>query len=125
MTKHAIDERLLVELVAGRSAAEAATRLGISSRTAYRRIATPEFQTELAAARRQVVDTALGRLLAASEAAVDALRRLIEEGPPNVRLAAARAVLELGPRYREHVEMDDRLDAIERALGSETTGPTP
>jgi hypothetical protein len=122
MTKRVVDERLLAALAGGQTVAEAAGAAGVSVRTAYRRIRRQEFQVQLSEARHEILQTALGRLLNASEEAVAALRSLIENGPPTVRLAAARAVLELGPRYREHLEFDSRLSRVERSTRDEVAG---
>jgi hypothetical protein len=39
--------------------------------------------------------------------------------PPSVRYSAGRAIVELGLRLREAVELEDRLKALETKMGVE------
>jgi hypothetical protein len=107
------DDRLLTALAAGHPVAAAAQLAGVSERTAYRRLADPDFRTRVHAMRMSVLDAAVGELLGASTLAVATLRRLLKEAPPTVQLGAAKAVLELGAALQERVELEARLTALE------------
>jgi hypothetical protein len=66
-----------------------------------------------------MVDKALGRLADAMTEAADVLRNLLASEDERVRLPAARALLELGVKLRESVELEERLAALEERLGDE------
>jgi HEAT repeat protein len=58
--------------------------------------------------------------------AADVLRQLLAARSESVRLGAARALLELGVKLREGVELEERLRALEeRALQQEAAGGHP
>ena len=107
------DDAVLAALAAGRTVLEAAKASGVSERTVARRLSEPAFCERLNAARAALFDQTLGKLANAAAAAVDALATLMAEGPPSVRLGAARAVLELGTKLRESVELERRIAILE------------
>lgn len=45
--------------------------------------------------------------------AADAIRKLLTAKSEAVRLSAARAVIELGTKLRESVELEERISALE------------
>jgi hypothetical protein len=47
------------------------------------------------------------------------LALLKEATPPSTRLGAARAVLELAVKFRETVELEERLAALEQHLANQ------
>ena len=116
---------LLTALVSGSTAAEAAAVAGVGERTVRRRIADPTFAERVDAARAEMVEAALARLSSGAITAVDTLRSLMSpEGPPSVRLGAAKAFLEYGIRLRAEQELCERLKAVEVHLGlDEEDGP--
>jgi len=107
------DDALLLALAAGATVREAARQARVCERTAARRLADPDFRRRLAEARADMVQRALGKLSDASTAAADALRALLKAKKETVRLSAARAILELGNRLRDPVEMEARLAVLE------------
>ena len=111
------DVALLVALVAGATVADAASRAGVGERTVFRRLDDPNFRGELSTLRRRLLDDAVAEM---TDATVDAARTLRALTGPNeaasVRLGAARAVIELGIRLREHAELEARVDAVETVL---------
>jgi hypothetical protein len=112
------DATLLAALASGATAAEAAATAGVSERTVRRRLSAPDFAARLEQARAEILDVALVRLSARALAAVDVLAALT--GPdvgPATRLGAAKAILDLGMRLRNELEMTARLDAIAGHLG--------
>src|SRR5262249_9159780 len=78
----------------------AARQANLAPRTAYRRLAQPGFRREVDGLRADMVGQALGRLTEGMTAAADTLRALLSARSESVRLAAARSILELGPRLR-------------------------
>ena len=78
----------------------------IAERTAHRRLRDPkeqcdQWQAAIAAKRSEIVNEAAGRLTAHLTAAADALKELMANGEShNVRLGAARALLDFGLRYQ-------------------------
>jgi len=82
MASHAADATFLAALLGGASAAEAATKAGISKRTASRRLADPAFQAALADTKREQRARAVDALGAASTQAVATLVELLDADPP-------------------------------------------
>jgi uncharacterized membrane protein len=122
--RHTADAALIAALVAGRPSDEAADLAGVSVRTVYRRLDDPEFVAALEAARARVVNASTAALGKASTRAVRTLVTLMSwRKPAAIRLAAARAVLDLGAKYREQGELADRLAALEAAWQAEMSSP--
>ena len=114
------DAALLLALASGETVREAARLAGIGERTATRRLADADFRRHIAELRGEMVSRAVGRLADGSTEAVAALRKLLDAGtPPAVRLGAARAILELGTKLRESVELEQRLADLERRIKRE------
>jgi hypothetical protein len=112
-----VDQKLVLALVCGASLESAARQAGISERTAYRRKRNPAFQAQLRAARQEIVQRTATMLTAAATESVKTLLRLQGDGIPYaVQLGAAKAIIDLGARLREHSELYDRVAAIEERL---------
>src|SRR5688572_1662228 len=91
------DDLLVQALGGGAYIEDAAAYAKVSQRTVYRRLADPAFRADMRAIRREMFEQATARLVAASTAAATTLAELAEEGQREAtRVAAARAVLELG-----------------------------
>jgi hypothetical protein len=91
---------------------------GVRDRRAARRWADPVFRRRVAELRGEMVARSLGRMAEGMAEAADVLRALLAPGtPPAVRLGAARALLDLGTKLRESVELEERLQALEAAAG--------
>lgn len=112
------DEALLAALLIEPTIATAAAKAGMPERTAYRRIAAPDFAQAYRTARREAVSQATARLQNAAGAAVDALANIVGDAgaPPNTRVAAARVILENTLRASELEEVTARLDELEGKL---------
>jgi hypothetical protein len=102
-------------LAAGRSQDDAARESGAGTRTIKTWLAThPAFTRRIQELRGELTARALGRLVDGMVSAADTLGYLCRKGKSEmVRLSAARAVLELGVRLRESVELEQRLAALE------------
>ena len=109
------DELLLGALAAGSPVEQAARAAGLSTRTAYRRLADPAFRARLARARDTLIETALGELVDSASEAVATLRALLQAEDERVRLGAAKATLEQLLRLRETLTLGQRLATLERA----------
>ena len=113
------DDALLLALAGGVAVAEAARRAGVSERTAFRRLADPEFKRRLAQVRDKMLDDAVGQLAHNSGTAVETLTKLCTDGQSeSVRLMAARSLLELAPRLRASVELGARMTALEQGTST-------
>lgn len=111
---------LLQALACGATVEVAAQQAGVHKRTAYRKLADPDFKRRVERARAEMVHRAGGVLTAA---ALEAVRTLCDlqgkDTPPSVRLGAAKAVLELGLKVREACELEERLAELEARLAAD------
>lgn len=107
---------LVLALAHGASAEAAAKAAGISRATVYRRLKEPAFRKQVDDARAEIVARAVAKLSSASTEAADALRRLLYSDMDFARLAAARAILELGAKLREQHDLLSRIEALEEQL---------
>jgi hypothetical protein len=116
-TPEAQVERLAVQVASGMSVCAASRKLGISERAGKRWSAKPEFQSTVEAIRKQVISQAVGTLTAG---AVKASRTLVEllhkSKSDDVRLRAAKQILEGLLVIREGTELLDRLVELEARL---------
>ncbi len=88
------DDKLLAALVSGCHIQNAARSAGISERTAYRRLEDPKFRAQLDRSRKALRESILARLSDAGLDAISALVDLLESEDDNVRLKAAKTLLE-------------------------------
>jgi hypothetical protein len=117
------DQILILALACGATVEAAAHQGGVSPATVYRRKNDPQFLRRLQEARSEMVQRTAGMLAGAGMESVKTLLALQKEtAPPAVRLGAARAVLELGTKLREIVELEQRVLALEEQLGSDAGG---
>ncbi|MHB1423626.1 MAG: hypothetical protein ACYC3I_10620 [Gemmataceae bacterium] len=110
------DDALMLALAIGSSIRDAARAAGIGERTATRRMADADFRRGVADLRSEMVSRALGRMADGMADAADRLRQLLAANSEAVQLGACRALLELGVKLRESVELEQRLDALEEHL---------
>src|SRR5262245_4753816 len=110
------DDAFLLALASGKTIKDAAQECGISERTAFRRVAEPNFRRRLNQLRADMVARAVGRLADSMTEAADKLRGLLGARSETVQLGAARSLLELGVRLKESVELEERLAAVEEQL---------
>ena len=115
--KRKADTSLIVALACGASPESAAQKAGLSLRTVYRRLAEPAFRAHVQQLRLEMVRRTDGMLTASGLAAVKTFTTLQESATSeSVRLGAARAIIELGCKLRENVELMERLAALETRL---------
>jgi hypothetical protein len=107
------DEALLAALAAGHTYQEAATLANLSLRTVKRRMADPLFRLELDDVKREVTQRTAASLGDASTSAVATLKALLADRDPWVRLRSSQAILDVTIKYRETLELTERLGALE------------
>jgi transposase-like protein len=111
------DDALLTALACGATVEAAARQAGVSASTAFRRLTEDGLQAKLRDARGDMLRRSAGALTAASQEAVRTLLALQKDAnPAQVRLGAARAVLEIGLRLRVAADIEVRLADLERQL---------
>jgi hypothetical protein len=113
-TRKKAEDALLLALAGGATVEGAARQCGLSERTAYRRLADPGFQTRQQELRADMARRAAGALAAAGTEAVGTLQALLKSESEATRLAAARAIIQLGQKLREGNDWHERLAALER-----------
>jgi hypothetical protein len=124
--KKKADAALVVALACGASPESAAQKAGLSVRTVYRRQADPAFRAQVNEVRADMVRRAASLFTAASMPAIKTITTLQESANSEaVRLGAARAIIELGCKLRETVELMERLAALEARLESLLEEPVP
>ncbi len=113
------DNAIVVALAAGYNVREAAGRAGVSERTIWRRLTDPDFRQLVLNCRTAMLEAAVGMLADAATDAVTTLRELLRADSESVQLNAAKAILEVGPRLRESLEIELRLIALEAILNAQ------
>ena len=115
---------LVVILACGATVEQAAKQTGLSERTIYRRLADPEFARRLQEVRSEMLQRTSGTLTATGSEAVRTLVTLLNPNvAPNVRLGAARAVLEIAIKIREAADLEHRILDLEAKINSMSQGP--
>jgi hypothetical protein len=113
-------------LATGRTVRDAAAACGAGERTVYTWLKDPAFVGRVAQVRSELFALAVGRLAGLAGGAADALGGLLASASEAVRLQAARAVLEYGPRLRESDALAREIDDLKRQLGDgHGNGPGP
>lgn len=116
------DDAFVIAYASGTSLREAARTAGISESTAYRRLKDPAFRRRVSEIRTSFLNEAVGRLCEAANKAVSTLEALLNARSESVRLNAARAILELGPKLREQTELEERITALEQEAAGVNEG---
>ena len=109
---------MLQALACGASVEHAARKAGVGQRTVYRRLADAEFVRKLQDLRTEMVQRTAGMLSGAGLGSVKVLVDLQADVsvPAGVRRRSARDVLEMGLKFREATELEQRLAAVEVRL---------
>ena len=113
---------MLLSLACGATVESAAAKAGVTPRTVHRRLNDPAFQKRLREVKDEMLKRTASMLTALNGEAIKTLASLQERGtPPNVRLGAARAVIELSARLRESAELHERMTALEQQVDRNQT----
>ena len=110
------DAAQVAALAGGATVQDAADTAGVGVATARRRLKEPAFRRQLDDARAEMIATAVARLSSAATDAAETLRALLKSDMDFAKLAAARSILELGAKLREHENLSDRVRALEEQL---------
>jgi hypothetical protein len=111
-----IDDLPCNALARGETLKRACVAAGVSERTGGRRWSDAGFRKRVEEQRSQLLQAAGGRLVSCLNDAIDHLHGVVAEGDdPRLRLAAAKAIIELALKCRTVVEIEARLDALEQA----------
>ncbi len=108
-------EAAALALASGCTLQEAARKSGAGLTTLKRWLRElPALSRRVGELRAEMTSRALGKLLDGMSSAADTLGYLCRRGKSEqVRLGAARALLEMGPKMRESVELEERIAALE------------
>lgn len=112
------EQRVLAALITERTVDEAAAQAGVGVRTLYRWLAErPAFRDAYRAELRGVMAAVSGRLQGSALRALKAIEQVLDdkEARHADRLAAASKILDLSFRSYELGEVEQRLEALERA----------
>jgi hypothetical protein len=123
-----VDRVLLQALACGATVESAARKAGVCERTVYRRLEDPAFGRQLRQLRAEMVERTAGLLTGAAMGSVKTLVDLQNDAAvsASVRRRSARDILEMGLKFRESTEHEQRLDAIEAELARAVCGaPEP
>jgi hypothetical protein len=114
--RSAADDALVTALASGATVAAAAQLADVGERTVYRRLRDPDFRARVERARADLVERALGHLAQGAAEAAITLRNLLAAPDDRVKRGAARAVLELGSKLRETVELSGQVEELRRQV---------
>ncbi|MCC7418656.1 MAG: hypothetical protein IT428_00095 [Planctomycetaceae bacterium] len=115
------DEAIALALASGKSRNAVADECGVTTRTVYRKMLQPAFRERVRQLRVKIVDENAARLSASGAEAIETLGVLLKSPtPPAVRLGAARAIIELGVKLRESVELEERIARLEEARNGQS-----
>jgi|GEM_PF-3581576 len=119
MAKNGIKNEIIAitSLATGQSVKIASEKSGIPYRTLHRRWSDENFKREISEARRQLIESSLGKLVDSTGDAVDALRRLLKSNNENVRLNSCKIILGTMMQLRTQIEFDARISTLEVYLG--------
>ena len=112
-------DRVALLLASGWSVRAAAAEASVGERTIFGwRADLPAFNKQVEQHRSELFANALGKLADISGKAVELLEKLVDDVlvDPNVRLQAAKAILDQAPKYRASVEIETRLAELERSM---------
>jgi transposase-like protein len=109
-------DTVAVALASGATTAAAAKKGGVCERTVRSWMSQPRFRARVDRLRGEAVSSAVALLSKDMVSAAQVLKKLMRSQREDVRLRAARAVLELGVRLRDEEELRRRVEELERRL---------
>jgi hypothetical protein len=109
------DELLVVALASGQTVTAAAASAGVGVKTVRRRLKEDGFRLPVRHARSEMVAAVAGRLAGNMTLATDTLVTLLTDPDSGVKLRAATKIVELGLRAAEVVDLEQRVQELERA----------
>lgn len=108
--------KAVILLARGMNSDKVGEQVGVSGRTIRRWAEGPELRAEVETARRALLTEAVAALGAAARDAVTALHEALADDSAAVRVRAASVLLGALPAFAEHVDLEERLTALEAAV---------
>ena len=110
------DETIIAALLSCSTLEAAARQCGISIRQLFERRQDPAFVAKLKLAQAEALESTTRFLQSATGTAARVLAEIAESPgrPAQVRISAARTILEQATKFTEIVDVQGRLDALER-----------
>ena len=118
-TPGAQKEKLLLALLAGKTPDEAAADAGVSRATAWRWRRGAKFAKRLQRARAELLRAGTDRLAGVIGEAIHTLQRNLTCGIPAAENMAAGKLIEATLKYREQLDLADRMAAVEARLAEQ------
>ena len=115
-------DRAILALLTEPTVEAAARSADVVPATIWRWSQQADFKSRLRAARRAVVEGAIGRLQQAATEAVDTLRRTLSCGTPSVEVRAAATILDQAIKAVELFDVVERVEQLEARLAAGTEG---
>lgn len=103
-------------LARGTSTDKTGEAVGVSGRTVRRWREDPSFENEVQTARRAILTETATALGAAARDAVAVLCAALGDESPTIRVRAALGILGALPTVSEHIELEQRLAALEVSI---------
>ena len=110
---------LIAELAAGKTIREAASAAGMALRTAQRRLSQHAFKVRVMEARARAYSIAGAAVLVGMKEASQVLARLLSHPDARIQQCAAVKLLELGTKFNATMELERRLEQMERYLSAQ------
>jgi hypothetical protein len=107
-------EKLIAFLVTEPTIEKACEKAGITPVTYWRWTKENEFKREYRKARRTILENAVARLQGLTLDAVDCLARNLNSEIPSIEIRAASMILDLAVKGVEMLDLEERLDIVER-----------
>lgn len=114
-------EAFAVLVAGGGSYRSIAKRLGISRTTVHRWIEEPEVIAAVQKHRDKAVDRTTGALQKAGSSAAACLARLLKADSETVQLGAAKAILDSLAKFKDLLELQERVKVLEAQVGDQQT----
>ena len=110
-------EAVALALLEAPTIAEASRKAGVSERTIYVWLKTPEFQEVFREVKRQFITLSLSRLEGITGEAIETLREIMLSGEgESPRVSASKAILETALKLYEYEQLEERITKLEERL---------
>ncbi|MDP2604573.1 MAG: phBC6A51 family helix-turn-helix protein [Deltaproteobacteria bacterium] len=111
-------QRRIIPLLLSKSVTEACTEARVGRKTLYDWLKQEPFKNELGRARDELFSTAMDRLKANTEKALDKLITLMDSGEKDdTQVRCAQTVLEYSWKLKQTQDLEKRIEQLEQALG--------
>lgn len=110
----ALLDSLVISVASGKAIAGWAEENKVSVKTAYMWTREPSFREAVATYRRELIDSAVGKLTDKTGDAVDTLSELMSDRYSRIRLDAAIAVLDQVKHLATWSHLEGRIEALEK-----------